>query len=258
LHKASVHEHPKGTLQAAYHPSSYTRSDKDYQEMARERPQLSLTSLSSNPFYSHLFSKLTFTEAQGQAVADAIQQDALTGCSDGSFDPVTQNAAIGFVLADSTTNVHLLALQGPCIGHTNNRSAIRAELCSLTATTYFLLHIIERFGVNRGSLKLYNDCSKAVNLITNPGSKFKRYLLDDYDLICETQLSIQKLREKISFQLLWVKGHFTGRKKESQHVLNEEAHNLAKSALLAANQASTDISPPFISCLHQTGTYSYI
>jgi hypothetical protein len=107
-----------------------------------------------------------------------------------------------------------------------------------------LLNLIERFSVNQGSLKLYNDCSRAVNLITNPGRKFKRYLLDDYDLICETQLSIQKLREKISFQLLWVKGHFTGRKKEIQHDLNEEAHNLAKSALLAANQASTDISPP--------------
>jgi ribonuclease HI len=121
---------------------------------------------------------------------------------------------------------------------------MRAELCSLMATTYLLLQIINKHGITNGSIDLYNDSSKAIKLINHPGRKFKRFLLDDYDLLCEIRTSIQSIQRQVSFKLKWVKGHFTGKQKEFQHDLNAEAHNLAKTALSTVDQSSVDVSPP--------------
>jgi hypothetical protein len=164
-----------------------------------------------HPFYSHLFSHLTIEDAQGEAIAESIRRQNLLVCSDGSFDPITRKAAYGLIIADHSAKVHHLKLHGPCVGHVNTRSAIRAELCSLSAATYLLLNLIERFGLHNGSLTLYNDCSKALKYVNYPGRKFKRFLTDDYDLLCEIRSSIKGIKMRnVTFNLLWVKGHFTG------------------------------------------------
>ncbi len=126
----------------------------------------------------------------------------------------------------------------------NNRAAIRSELCSLAATTYLILHRLVKLGVHSGSLTLYNDCSKAIKYINHPGRKFNRFLLDDYDLLSEIHTTINRIQQRVSFKLLWVKGHFTGKNREPQHDLNAEAHTLAKSALSIVDQSSVDIPPP--------------
>jgi ribonuclease HI len=243
---ASVQEHPKGFLQAIPHypPSPYNASSQSNVDQALPQSNSSLPSL--HPFYSHLLRDLSLEDHQGRAIASSIQKGTLIACCDGSFDPITRRAAYGLVLADSEDKIHLLKLRGPCVGHANGQSAIRAELISITASTYLLLSLLSKFGVTGGSLSLYNDCSKALKLINQQGHKFKRFLINDYDLINEIRTTLHHVRSSVSIQLLWVKGHYSGKNREPQHDLNADARSLATSGLAIASQSSVDISPPFI------------
>jgi hypothetical protein len=162
LHAASVQERPRGILQAIPHRLLPIRTDGSCPGTTQAYSQFVLPSLSFHPFYSHLFSAFHITDAQGQAVANSIKQQTLVACSDGSFDPITRKAAFGLVFADSSTKIHHMEIQGSCIGHVDARSAMHAELSSLTAATHLLLYIIEKFEVQQGSLILYNDSSKEV------------------------------------------------------------------------------------------------
>jgi hypothetical protein len=65
---------------------------------------------------------------------------------------------------------------------------------------------------------------------------------DDYDLLDKIRNTIQDLKSSISFNLVWVKGHFMGKNREIQHDLNDEAHRLAVSAL--SLNSIQDIAPP--------------
>jgi hypothetical protein len=199
---------------------------------------------SHHPFYLHLLSSLNLEEEQSTAIISSIQQGTLVACCDGSFDPMTRKAAFGLVLADSVAKVHLLKLYGPSTGHSNVRSAIRSELSGISASIYLLLFILSKSSVKGGSITLYNDCAKALKYIHNPGRKFKRFLMDDYDLLNEIRTTIHALRQLATVNLLWVKGHYSGKNREPQHDLNEEAHSLAITALSLVSQSPIDISPP--------------
>ncbi|MFN9955046.1 MAG: hypothetical protein ACK55I_18260, partial [bacterium] len=61
---------------------------------------------------------------------------------------------------------------------------------------------------------MYNDSTKAIKYINNPGQKFKRFLMDDYDLLAEIWASIHALKKCATFNLVWVNGHFRGENKE--------------------------------------------
>jgi hypothetical protein len=245
LHAASVQEHSGGVLKVTPHRSLSMGTNTTHHNNTQQLTQSSPSLTSPHPFYSYLLQDLAVEDSQKEMIADSIQRDNLMVCSDGSFDPVTRKTAYGVVLANKITKLYLLTLHGPCIGHTNTRSAIRSELCSLTAITHLLLAIIKEFRVMTGSIILYNnDCSKAIKYINHPGQKFKRFLTDDYDLLCEIRTTVQQIQQLVSFKLLWVKGHFTGKQREFQHDLNAEAHTLAKTALSIVNQSSVDISPP--------------
>jgi len=56
------------------------------------------------------------------------------------------------------------------------------------------------------------------------------------------QQTINRLRQLTSFKMAWVKGHFSG-EKEIQHIMNEEAHRLAVSAL-SLTKTDTSTTPP--------------
>jgi hypothetical protein len=222
---ASVQEHPKGILQAIPNQISSIMPDTSQPNAEQTYPQVESPLPFSHPFYSHLFSNMSIEDEQGRDITASIQRGTLLACCDGSFDPITRNIAYGLVLVDTESKVHLLKLQGPCVGHVNARSVIRVELSGLTATTHLLLTLILKFGVNSGSLTLYNDCSKALKYINHPGQKFKRFLTNDYDLLCDIRSTIHQLQKLVSFNLVWVKGHFTGKNREPQYDLNAEAHN---------------------------------
>jgi len=160
------------------------------------------------------------------------------------FDPLTLRSSFGLVISCTESKTHLVKAHGPCIGHPNHRSAHRSELCSIVATLQLLHSVVSHFQLTSGSISLFNDCSKALICITQPGRKFKRFLTDDYDLINESCHIIKRLQLSTSFTLSWVKGHFSGKRREPQHDLNAIAQNLAVSALTLVPQESPDISPP--------------
>jgi ribonuclease HI len=198
--------------------------------------------LTVEPFYEFLYPQIDLTTENELAIVSAIRGGSLMVCSDGSFNPHTKAASYGMIFA--TIDSHLLKLPGPCPGTPYHMSPIRAELTSITAAIYFLLVICSTHNVSTGSVTLYNDSTKAIKYINNPGQKFKRFLMDDYDLLAEIWASIHALKKCATFNLVWVNGHFRGENKEPQHYLNEEAHKLASSALTSPTNHSADIPPP--------------
>lgn len=95
-----------------------------------------------------------------------------------------------------------------------------------------------------GSALIYNDCSKALKHINSPGRKFKRFLDDDYDLFNEARILLAKLQKCISISLIWIRGHYSGQKRELQHDLNVEAHHQATAFLKGTTYTYINISPP--------------
>ncbi len=122
------------------------------------------------------------------------------------------------------------------------KSLQRLELCSINASLSLLLSICISHNITSGSLTLFNDCKKAHKLLLKPGRKFKRFLLDDYDLLVETRTVLQDLWARDSLDLQWVKSHYNRKQREIQHDLNNEAHWLATSCLSEVSQL--DDSPP--------------
>jgi hypothetical protein len=121
-------------------------------------------------------------------------------------------------------------------------SALCSELVSINAAVKFFHYVCYKFVIEDGSITLYNDCKNAQKLINFPGRKFRRFLIDDYDLIAEIHHCTKELQTKVSFQLLWVKGHYTGTNREIQHDLNREAHSQACATL--STSTTLDVSPP--------------
>jgi hypothetical protein len=54
---------------------------------------------------------------------------------------------------------------------------------------------------------------------------------------------MDKLKTYSTLSLVWVKGHYSG-KKEVQHLMNEQAHDLAVAALRAPHKTFSEVSPP--------------
>jgi hypothetical protein len=95
-----------------------------------------------------------------------------------------------------------------------------------------------------GLVILYNDCAKAHKLINKLGRKFNRFLVDDYDLIIEIHQNIEDLSSHVSFHLVWVKSHYTGKDRGMQHNSNDAVHDLAVAGLSLYGQSTCDIALP--------------
>ena len=95
-------------------------------------------------------------------------------------------ASYGSVLG--TKEATLLCMSGPCPGSSQTVSPIRSELCSIMATLFLLDTLREEFSIRSGSVKIYKGCSKADELINNPGMKFKRNLENNNDLHNESRM----------------------------------------------------------------------
>jgi hypothetical protein len=198
------------------------------------------SNLLSHQYYEYLYRDLTLSDDQERSIAEAIRHNDFLACSDGSYDPVAQVASYGLV--GGTYQSSLLRTNGPCPGHPSQLSAICSELCSINAAVKLFLYIYSKYDIKAGMVTLFNDCEKAHKLLPKPGRKFRRFLMDHYDIISETCHAMQELRGLITLQLLWVKGHYPGKNREIQHDLNDAAHRLAVSAL--ESFTPMDVSPP--------------
>jgi ribonuclease HI len=186
---------------------------------------------------------------QRLAICGAIGKGEPEIASDGSFDPVECKSAYGLVFASASASY--LTLSGPCTGSTAHYSAIRAELCGILGAVYLLQGICSYPNISSGAAALYTDSAKAIKLLNEPGRKFKRFLVDSYDLINEI-LEIQKqVHQRIRFNLRWVKGHYKRKNRRLEHILNSEAHRLATSFQVEEKHMNIDISPPsLLASLH--------
>jgi hypothetical protein len=113
--------------------------------------------LLSHSFYACMYRDLKLLEPQERSIAEAISHDIFVACSDGSYDPILRS-------------------QGPCPSHPSQQSALCSELCSINAAVKIFLYIYSKFGVEKGSVTLYNDCKKAHKLLLHPGRKFRHFL----------------------------------------------------------------------------------
>jgi len=136
---------------------------------------------------------LKLLEPQERSTAEAISQDILVFCSNGSYDPLSFSTTYG--IACGTKLSPILQSQGPCPGHPSQQSDLHSELCSINAAVKLFLYICSKFGEETGSVTLYNDCKKAHKLLLHPGRKFRQFLEDNYDILSETRSVIKDLRE---------------------------------------------------------------
>jgi len=137
-------------------------------------------------------------------------------------------------------------LSGPCPGTTPHLSIRRANLCSI-ATSFHILHSICSVLDMRGcSISVYNNSSKAIKLITNPGRKFKIFLSDDFDLHNEARDILSKLRLHNTINLQWVNSNSSNYNRGLGYGLIQEAHRTA-TFFLPSHTIHHDMLPP--SCI---------
>jgi hypothetical protein len=130
--------------------------------------------LLSHSFYACMYRDLKLLEPQERSIAEAISHDIFVACSDGSYDPLALSTTYG--IACGTMHSPILRSQGPCPSHPSQQSALCSELCSINAAVKIFLYIYSKFGVEKGSVTLYNDCKKAHKLLLYPGRKFRHFL----------------------------------------------------------------------------------
>jgi len=204
--------------------------------------QTFMETLRVHPFYAGIIVSPQLPENPGSLLSEAILQNALAISYDGSHKTGQQFSSYGFACASHGTP--LFGFPGPSPGHCSQLSPIRAEICSLVVTLHLLSMTRNYYNVSGGSVQMYNNCLKVVKLINNPGQKFKRLLVDDYDLLNEARHLLASLQRSISVTIQWVKGHYKGSKREIQHILNEEAHHLAHAYEHPSLVVPLDIAPP--------------
>ena len=172
----------------------------------------------------------------------AIQQEILLACCDGSYDPHSRTAAYGMVLG--TAAGLILCASGLCTRCASQLSPTRFELCDINTMVCLLYCLCPTCGISGGSITPYNDCLKAHKQVNASSRKFKCFLEVDYNVINKIRGLIKRLRNHMSFSLVWVKGHYSGQKREIQHDMNDEVLQLATSALAATRHQFSDIAPP--------------
>ena len=96
------------------------------------------------------------------------------------------------------------------------------------------------------SISVYNNSSKAIKLITNPGRKFKIFLSDDFDLHNEARDILSKLRLHNTINLQWVNSNSSNYNRGLGYGLIQEAHRTA-TFFLPSHTIHHDMLPP--SCI---------
>jgi len=105
-------------------------------------------------------------------------------------------------------------------------TSYRAELSGIIATLYLVYRVCQYYCIMEGAMTLYCDNKGALKNALHPiKAGITPYFKTDHDLIEVAQALITLIPIVISS--LWVKGHDTGKNKEYQHVLNQEADKLA-------------------------------
>jgi hypothetical protein len=184
-----------------------------------------------HPFYQHLLQWSTdHLSPYTFCIASPLTGGVLHICADGAYIKEFQQGSHSWILSDSNQNI-LWKGVGPSTGHSAVMTSYRAELCGITSALFMLLWICNQEDVEYGSVTLYCDNEGALNQVFNKSRPFKNpydFLSADIDLItCARDLLLQ-LPIEVHVKHEWVKGHYTGKKRQLKHELNHLADTTAR------------------------------
>jgi len=206
-------------------------------------PELSDTPI----FYQRIIGPTPPTAFQCTELATVLQnEEELLCCSDGSYVDDTGASYHGWILASNISKT-IAEGSGPGFGHPELLSSYRAELCGILALLYIMQRVCSHHRITSGSMRLFCDNKSALQQSTSEGPRgIKPFLSADYDLIALIRLQTTLL--PISVVGEWVKGHYTGDRREYKHDLNERVDHLATTAIRSLPQrfhtAPTVEAPP--------------
>jgi hypothetical protein len=110
---------------------------------------------------------------------------------------------------------------GPVDGHPHLLSSFRAELSGILAAVYIISKISAYYKITIGKFHLFCDNKGALKMAFKPMEVgITPYLNSDHDLVELIRSLIDLLPITVTYE--WVKGHYTGKNKESQHYLNDD------------------------------------
>jgi hypothetical protein len=181
-------------------------------------------------FFQRLIGPMpTFDAHEDTALAHSMELETLVACSDGSHNPKTGTGSHGWAFAQQDGNT-LLQGAGPVDGHPTLMSSYRSELGGLLALLYLIHRICLSHQVTSGKVMIFCDNKGALANTFRPKTpSLTQFLTTDYDLLEEAHKLIAII--PITIVTEWVKGHYTGDKKEQKHVLNDTADRLATNFL---------------------------
>ncbi len=111
-------------------------------------------------------------------------------------------------------------------GHPDSLSSYRAELGGIVATLYIIQRICEYYNITTGKATLYCDNKGAImNSFKQITPGISPFLSPNYDLLLLAKQMVARLPITILGE--WVKGHYLGKNRKIQHVLNDRADELA-------------------------------
>lgn len=116
-------------------------------------------------------------------------------------------------------------------------SSYRLELGGILAALYIISRVCEYYNIDLGETTLFCDNKGAITKSFRPSPGITPFLTTDYDLLFLIHKTVQALPITIIGQ--WVKGHYTGSKRELQHDLYEVADDLATTQLNTSPPAFT-------------------
>jgi hypothetical protein len=167
------------------------------------------------------------TDATIEAIGVYIKEGSLLTCSDGSYEPEWDFACQAWLFSDSLGNI-LWSGAGPTDGNPDMLSSYRSELAGITTILFLLQQIVAYLEITSGAVTLYCDNTGAVENVFDLYPKRGIYpmLERDYDMLGTARKIWRELPITVTGK--WVKGHFTGDNRETQHDLNDLADHLAE------------------------------
>jgi len=129
------------------------------------------------------------------------------------------------VFANGLLQQQLATVKGPVDGHPELTASYRAELSGIIAALYIIYRVSLYYNIIEGGMTLYCDNKGALQNAFKPIKPgVTPYFNTDHDLLEVAQALLPLIPIVISTS--WVKGHYQGKNKQYQHVLNDEADRL--------------------------------
>jgi ribonuclease HI len=185
--------------------------------------------LTNHPFYKRLLGPISDQlDLVNNRISEAIRDNSLCICTDGSYNPHESTGAHGWVIASHNTELWRGA--GPSDGHAQLMTPYRAELGGIVVGLHIINTICKTNHIRSGTAVLYSDCEKAIkNTTMKSYTGIAEHNMPDADLVQEAKRLLEETPIRIS--IAWVEGHPTGPILSVTQNLFQQAHKLANQYL---------------------------